>query len=193
MNLCKTNERIPPPSPLEGSVGVKHPWHKRRPLAKTDFSAADQKRYWEQVQTKEVHECWEWRGRIDHGGYGVFSCHGLGHKAHRVSFVLAHHDLASEPVCDHKCRNRRCVNPGHLRSVTVRENSLENSQSVSAINNAKTHCCHGHEFTTKNTRICQVGGTPARVCRKCSVIAQQEYRKRKALLNGNNETLKTHE
>ncbi len=83
-------------------------------------------------------------GRIGNKGYGTFGPIG----AHRISFELANGKVPKGLVLDHICRVRHCVNPDHLRIVTRGQNVLENSVSACAINKAKTHCIHGHDFKT---------------------------------------------
>lgn len=58
--------------------------------------------------------CWEWRGPMHDGGYGTF-----GHTyAHRFSYELVHGRIPAGLQIDHLCRNRRCVNPGHLEELS---------------------------------------------------------------------------
>lgn len=58
----------------------------------------------------------------------------------------------------------------------------------------KTHCVHGHEFTSKNTRLQFFDGYPRQICRAC----KREWHKRNRGLNGkpkvnkNQNTDKTH-
>jgi hypothetical protein len=66
--------------------------------------------------------------------------------------------------CTPPCLHRLCVNPDHLKAVTVRENGLR-SGSVSAVNASKTHCDSGHEFSPENTGVNKDG---SRWCRSCA-------------------------
>ena len=61
-------------------------------------------------------------------------------------------------VIDHICKNRNCVNLKHLKLVTIKENVLENSNSIGAINSRKTTCKNGHLFDKKygNQRYCSI-------------------------------------
>lgn len=101
--------------------------------------------------------CWHFLGSIAKSGYGVVSiANGKRSKvmlAHRVSYLIFNGKLEEGLVIDHICRNRKCVNPDHLRQVTRNENVLENSESLQAKNAKKTHCPSGHEYNEKNTRI----------------------------------------
>lgn len=108
--------------------------------------------------------CWEWVGAIQPNGYGYFGLrHGNNVYSHRFSWTLAAgRDVPQGLSIDHKCRNRRCVNPTHLEPVTTRENLLR-GETTTAKNAARAACPRGHEYTPGNTY--QYRGS--RYCKTC--------------------------
>lgn len=109
-------------------------------------------------------DCWPWLGPITKHGYGRKSRCNIG--AHRLVWERERGPIPEGLFIDHICRNRRCVNPSHLRPVTPRINCIENSTSLAALNFAKTHCDRGHEFTPQNTIV----SGRSRRCRACARI-----------------------
>ncbi len=95
---------------------------------------------------KIIHKCFVWQKSLDRDGYGSFYFIKKGRRAHRVAYYFAFGDIPKDMVIDHSCKNRACVNPQHLRLVTKFQNTMENSNSVGAINKRKTHCKFGHPF-----------------------------------------------
>lgn len=130
-------------------------------------------------------ECWEFTGALTKG-YGRINANGRQRLAHCVSYELQVGDVPDGLQLDHTCRNRRCVNPSHLRPVTQRENILC-GESPAAKNARKTHCKRGHLFDEKNTHITAKGH---RKCRTCETGLQ--FAKRKAAGSGVNNRDKTH-
>lgn len=112
--------------------------------------------------------CVEWTGPLDRYGYGQFLPEG-GRRAnnmgaHRWSYEHYVRPIPPGYQIDHLCRNRKCVNPDHLEAVTPRENVLR-SLNPPSLNAKKTHCVHGHEFTTENTDV-RNGGRSCKTCRR---------------------------
>ena len=71
--------------------------------------------------------CWIWTAAVTSRGYGSVKSRGSSRQAHLV--VYEHIVRNGRPLrgkrceLDHRCRNRRCVNPAHLEPVTRSENN----------------------------------------------------------------------
>lgn len=143
-----------------------------------DFTEEECLRFLKYVGDKNDNGCINWLGGKFKRGYG---CFGLGrtkqtYKAHRISFWLHGYDLIPGMVIDHICRNTSCINPEHLRQVTTKENHLENSRAVGAINAEKTHCKRGHEFKEGSYRISKTKYGFARYCIECGNYLRRRWR-----------------
>lgn len=87
--------------------------------------------------------CWEWvRGYVSDDGYGKIWHNGMWRNAHRVVFELTVGLKDPGSDVDHQCRNRLCVNPGHMIEATRKMNS-ENQSIVS------TRCSTGYRGVYK--------------------------------------------
>lgn len=105
-------------------------------------------RFWNKVLFTS--DCWEWQGSIKKSGYGRFHLtHSLGVRAHRIAYELMKGSIPKGLVLDHLCRNRSCVNPDHMETVTIGENVLRGDTFASK-NKKKTHCKFGHPFSGEN-------------------------------------------
>ena len=112
--------------------------------------------------------CWLWTGAIIPNGYGVGPSVGGSHLAHRVGWTLYRGPIPEGMYIDHLCRVRSCVNPDHLRPVTPKQNSLENSESRPSKNARKAQCPKGHPYSGENLWIRYQAGKPSRHCRACT-------------------------
>lgn len=132
-----------------------------------------EERFWNFVLPEPNSGCWLWSGSLVWGGYGQFKVSRNTVRAHRFSYQFLVGPIPDGLHLDHKCRVRSCVNPDHLRPVTIRENNLL-GEGPAAWNMAKTHCPAGHEYTPENTRI--GGRNKSRFCRACQAEANRAFR-----------------
>lgn len=139
-----------------------------------NLSESEKQRFNSRIR-KESTGCHVWTGPLDKDGYGTFYLRRKNRRAHRVAWYDMHSEIADGMVVNHVCRNRACVNAQHLQVVTVAENNLNDSTTVSAINARKTHCQNGHPYD-RVYRTKKGSG----VQRYCSICAAEKKRKLRA-------------
>jgi hypothetical protein len=103
--------------------------------------------------------CWIWLGAETSTGYGQYRFGEQGSspwKAHRLSYALTYGKIRRGLHVHHKCRQTLCVNPLHLQVTTPRNHVVNLTPGSGPYKASRaTHCVHGHEFSSKNTRIYQ--------------------------------------
>jgi hypothetical protein len=75
-------------------------------------------------------DCWEWTGYKSKKGYGVFNATSPATSAHRFAFQAFIGEIPESAEVDHRCLNRGCVRPDHLR-LTTRKQNMENRAGAS--------------------------------------------------------------
>lgn len=145
----------------------RHYWRWRKygsPTEVTIIYGDVEARFWPKVNKDgptpahrlDLGPCWLWTASLFPGGYGCFSLDQKSVLAHRWAFERLVSSIPEDLTLDHLCREKRCVNPGHLEPVTAAEN-------IRRAHAAKTHCAQGHPFDETNTY--RHGGR--RYCRSC--------------------------
>ncbi|WP_327368752.1 HNH endonuclease signature motif containing protein [Streptomyces sp. NBC_01217] len=122
--------------------------------------------------------CHEWDAALNEKGYGTFHL-GRTVKAHRYAYTLAFGPIPTGLDIDHRCRNRACVRPSHLRAVTHRVNLLASTNHV-ALRAAQTACHRGHPFDAANTYVAPNGTRKCRTCRRNRATPQTATTERQA-------------
>lgn len=129
--------------------------------------------------------CWVFRGSDNGNGYRRIT---IGTKAagdkrsvyvHRLAYEVWVGPIPEGMDIDHRCRNRACFRPDHLRPMSHRRNLLI-GEGPSAINARKKSCVNGHPFTPENTRYRKRKHGSARVCVTCArACATASYARKK--------------
>jgi len=129
--------------------------------------------FWELSYPEDDNGCWPWSGQQNRQGYGVAVLRGRKMTAHRVAWLRSGHSIEVELTLDHLCRNKLCINPGHLEPVTRKENVLR-GDTLPAANLRKTVCANGHPYSPENTIH---KGDGSRVCRICKSDQNRRYQR----------------
>lgn len=117
----------------------------------------------------ETGGCWTWLGVVLPNGYGRISYRNRQSYTHRVSYEAFIGRIPDGLVIDHVCKNRACCNPDHLDIVTPQVNAQRGRWY------GRTHCKHGHEYTTENVYLFR----GAKRCRRCNVINVANVKRRR--------------
>ena len=92
-------------------------------------SESEKERLFRKVTKGGPRDCWEWTGALNSkpgkNAYGQIGMTG-GELiyVHRLSYAIVA-PLPKQWTIDHKCRNRLCVNPAHLKAMPLGGNMAE--------------------------------------------------------------------
>ena len=137
-------------------------------------------KFWSRVNIGDPASCWEWQGPRDHKGYGRTSIGWKNRLSTHIALELSGHVRPGSLYALHTCDNPPCVNPAHLRWGTAKQNTADARSRKRLSGMSKTHCKHGHEYTSENTIFHKEG---TRQCGECHK-RQCEERKAETQQNG---------
>jgi hypothetical protein len=86
---------------------------------------AMEERFWNKVDIGSYDECWEWQAGLYPDGYGKFRTGSKMERAHRIVYEMNIGKIPEGLLVIHSCDNRKCVNPGHLRVGTMKDNARD--------------------------------------------------------------------
>ena len=92
--------------------------------------------FWQNVDKSD--SCWQWTAGKNKAGYGCMNVRKPDGKkttarAHKLSYLLHTGPIPDGMDVDHRCHNRACMNPSHLRLVTRKQNQ-ENQGALNVRN-----------------------------------------------------------
>ena len=88
-----------------------------------------EERFWSRVNKTDDH--WLWTRGQQHG-YGLFTVRGKSIRAHRYSWTLEHGEIPEGAEVEHRCREKLCVRPDHLRLA-------QHYQNIQNLSNTNPH------------------------------------------------------
>jgi len=128
-----------------------------------------------------VSECMPAKGWINRDGYVWHWFMGRRVSAHRLAFIAVNGPIPRGMHVLHRCDKRDCVNPDHLYLGTHQQNMADAKAKGRFVNQKKTHCPAGHEYTGENTLVVRRAGSDGliRFCRTCKRETERRFRLRR--------------
>jgi hypothetical protein len=119
--------------------------------------------------------CWEWNGKRNDDGYGLFSARRLGiegARAHRVVYECLAEAIPDGLLLRHKCDNPPCVNPDHLIPGTDLDNAHDMVERGRHFRHGRARCDNGHDLSLPGAR------TNRGWCAECDRARKRRYEER---------------
>lgn len=85
--------------------------------------------FWKNVPKKRSDQCWDWLGGYFPQGYGRMQFGGKSRTVHKFIYELMNGKVPNGMHVMHKCNNKKCCNPSHLKCGTPLENTQHASSS----------------------------------------------------------------
>lgn len=125
-----------------------------------------------QTRVNKTETCWNWTGCVANNGYSKLRIQNKHTSAHRIFYKWFKGEIEDGLQIDHLCRNKLCVNPGHLEAVTPKINILR-SEGVGAKNSRRNSCIRNHPLSGENLYMTPDG---RRECKVCLNLRSETYR-----------------
>jgi len=74
------------------------------------------------VDTLDSKKCWNWLMYVDQDGYAELTYKGEKIKGHRLAYEFKNGDIPKGKQINHRCNNRKCVNPNHVYAGSHKDN-----------------------------------------------------------------------
>lgn len=114
-----------------------------------------EERFWSKVDKSG--ECWIWTASCNQYGYGQFRHGGKVVLAHRLAFEWANGGIPEGLQADHRCHQRNCVRPDHMRLVTHAENG-QNRRGAQSNSTTGVRGVYWHKPARKYQARVNLGG-----------------------------------
>jgi hypothetical protein len=121
--------------------------------------------FWAKVDVRGPEECWEWKRRRSHRGYGETRWGGKTERANRRAWLLVNGPIPIGVSVLHHCDNPPCCNPAHLFLGTHTDNMRDMAAKGRTAGQSKTHCPQGHPYAGDNLLVRP--NSSGRWCRTC--------------------------